>query len=174
MKSLALWLEKIIANLVASIMLAIVVMVLWQVFSRYVLQAPSSVSEEISRFLLIWLGILGAAYGYSRDAHLSLDLFVSKMSAAKQKAIAYLVHLLILSFSIVVFVLGGIKLVFITLEPVQTSAVLGIDVAIVYAILPISGVLFCVLAMNKMYLMHKGLATYAIQPEQTPSTKRRD
>ncbi len=59
-------------------MAAIVLVVTWQVFSRFIIQSPSSFTEELSRFLLIWIGILGAAYAYKTKAHLGLDLFVEK------------------------------------------------------------------------------------------------
>jgi len=46
----------------ALVLLAIVMVITvsWQVFSRYALRAPSSLTEEIARFQLIWLGLLGA------------------------------------------------------------------------------------------------------------------
>ena len=36
--------------------------VLWQVFTRFILQDPSSYTEELARFLLVWIGLLGASY----------------------------------------------------------------------------------------------------------------
>ena len=60
-------------------MIAIVTVVCWQVFSRFILRAPSSYTEELARFLLIWIGVLGASYAYRTKAHLGLDLFYQKM-----------------------------------------------------------------------------------------------
>jgi len=46
-----------------------VLTVTWQVFSRYALRAPSSLTEELARFQLIWLGLLGAVYTFRNRMH---------------------------------------------------------------------------------------------------------
>ena len=52
------------------IMSLMVVNVLWQVFSRYLLTNPSSFTDELARYLMIWIGVLGAAYLSGREAML--------------------------------------------------------------------------------------------------------
>ena len=53
--------------------------VLWQVFTRFVLADPSSYTDELARFLLIWIGLLGAAYAAGNKMHLAIDLLPSKL-----------------------------------------------------------------------------------------------
>lgn len=55
-------LENILAHLLVVLMGLMVLNVLWQVFSRYVIGEPSAFTDELARFLMIWLGLLGAAY----------------------------------------------------------------------------------------------------------------
>ena len=61
--------------------------VLWQVFSRYVLNNPATFTEEVSRFAVIWLSLLGTAYAYllqlvvdrrARELYDQLSLFMGK------------------------------------------------------------------------------------------------
>ncbi|HCS2988569.1 TPA: TRAP transporter small permease subunit, partial [Shigella flexneri] len=59
---LKLAVDRVIATFSVAVMLALVVCVVWQVFSRYVLNQPSTLTDELARFLMIWVGLLGAAY----------------------------------------------------------------------------------------------------------------
>lgn len=57
------------------LMAFLVVDVLWQVLSRYILVSPSSVTDELAGYLLIWVGLLGAAYVSGKNEHLAIDLY---------------------------------------------------------------------------------------------------
>ena len=58
------------------LMAFLVVDVLWQVLSRYILVSPSSVTDELAGYLLIWVGLLGAAYVSGKNEHLAIDLLL--------------------------------------------------------------------------------------------------
>ena len=66
------------------IMSLMVVNVLWQVFSRFVLGDPSSYTEELARYLMIWVGVLGAAYVSGKNKHVAIDYFPTKFSEKNQ------------------------------------------------------------------------------------------
>ena len=53
---LKLAVDRVIAAFSVAVMLALVVCVVWQVFSRYVLNQPSTLTDELARFLMIWVG----------------------------------------------------------------------------------------------------------------------
>ena len=65
--------DKVLAKLLIIIMSIMVINVLWQVFSRYFLGAPSSFTDELARYLMIWIGILGAAYVSGRNKHVAIE-----------------------------------------------------------------------------------------------------
>ena len=115
--------------------------VLWQVFSRFILNNPSSFTEELARYLLIWLGLLGAGYVTGKKMHLAIDFFVNKLSSAKKKYVELFISSSIFLFALFVMVIGGINLVSLTLYLEQISASLQIQLGYVYLVLPISGVL---------------------------------
>jgi len=119
----------------------LVVDVLWQVFSRYVLNKSFSFTEEFARFALIWLSILGAAYLNAKREHLSMDFLYQKFSAKTQKKVAILIEILMFLFALIVMVIGGFNLVYTTLHLEQLSGTLRIPLGYVYAILPVSGLL---------------------------------
>lgn len=140
----------ILEKLLMAMMFAIVVTVTWQVISRFILADPSSFTEELARYLLIWIGILGASYAYKTKAHLGLDLFVSKMVGIHKKAALIFIELIVLLFATTVLVYGGLSLVSITLELKQTSAALGLQMGYVYSVLPISGLLISLFALDNL------------------------
>ena len=115
--------------------------VLWGVFTRYVLNNQASWSEELARFLLIWVGILGAAYASGQKLHLSIDLLQPRLTIENQKRLSVLINLLIIGFALTVMVIGGFRLMYLTSVLGQTSAALRIPIASVYVIIPISGLL---------------------------------
>tara|TARA_R110002049_G_scaffold308592_1_gene513049 strand:+ start:7120 stop:7611 length:492 start_codon:yes stop_codon:yes gene_type:complete len=115
--------------------------VLWQVFSRYVLNTSFSWTEELARFSLIWLSILGAAYLNARREHLSMDFLYGKFSDANKKKVSILIEVFVFLFALIVMVIGGLNLVYITLHLDQLSGTLRIPLGYIYAIMPFSGFL---------------------------------
>ncbi len=132
----------------------LVVDVLWQVFSRYVLNRSFSFTEEFARFALIWLSILGAAYLNAKREHLSMDFLYQKFSPVYKKKASILIEVLIFLFALIVMVIGGGNLVYTTLHLEQLSGTLRIPLGYVYAILPFSGLLimyFSIYHILKIY-----------------------
>jgi len=133
--------NKIIEVFLVIIFALLVIDVLWQVFSRYVLNTSFSFTEEFARFALIWLSILGAAYLNAKREHLSMDFLYQKFSLKNQKKVSILIELLIFLFALIVMVIGGLNLVYTTLHLEQLSGTLRIPLGYIYAILPFSGLL---------------------------------
>ncbi|MCJ8296846.1 MAG: TRAP transporter small permease [Colwellia sp.] len=139
-------LDYLIEKLLILLMLSIVLMVSWQVLSRYLLHSPSSVSEEVARFLLIWISLIGAVYCYRTKAHLGLDIITNKLAAQQQKIAATFSHVMVFLFSVLVLVIGGIRLVILAFEPIQRSPALDVPMGYIYCVLPLSGLLLCLYA----------------------------
>jgi TRAP-type C4-dicarboxylate transport system permease small subunit len=119
----------------------ITINVLWQVFSRFVLKNPSSFTEELARYSLVWLGILGASYVAGQKMHLAIDLLSLNLKGKAKIYLEIFIQAAILFFALVVMVIGGYRLVYITLGLNQISAALQIPLGYVYLVIPISGAL---------------------------------
>lgn len=143
-------LDKALGYFLAILMALMVVDVTWQVITRFILDAPSPYTEELARFLLIWIGLLGSAYAFRKRAHLGLDLFVSKLTLRSRRRADLMANLCCLVFAALVMVYGGLQLVLLTLELHQTSAALRVPIGYVYSVLPISGVLICVYSLDNI------------------------
>lgn len=133
--------DKILGSTLTIIMGLMVINVLWQVFSRFVLASPSSFTDELSRYLMIWVGILGAAYVSGRNMHVAIDVVPLKTGPATQKKLRFLVFSLVILFAFAAMVVGGFRLVYISFSLGQTSPALQIPLAFVYAVIPLSGIL---------------------------------
>ncbi len=153
-------LDRSLEALTMVVMAVLVVDVLWQVFTRFILKNPSTWTEELATFMLIWVSLLGAAVALSRGAHLGIDYFVGKLSKRKRLYTEIFVFLCISTFSLCVMVFGGIDLVSSTLELEQKSAALQVKVGYVYLAVPVSGfflVLYSVIALvERLAKLFKG------------------
>ena len=83
---------------ICGLLIALTAVVVSQVFARYVLQAPLSWSEELARFLLMWLAMLSAAYAFKTGAHFALRILVMQLPKALRHAVALFVHLVVILF----------------------------------------------------------------------------
>lgn len=139
------------------IMAVMTINVLWQVFSRFVLQDPSSFTEELARYMLIWVGILGASYVSGQKMHLAIDLLPTKLSGKPKIYLEIFIELCVFGFALVVMVIGGIRLVSITLMLNQISAALQVQLGYVYTIIPLSGILMMFYSIYFIQLQFRNL-----------------
>ena len=137
------WMDKILSIACAVLLTFMTVLVLIQVFSRYILNSPVAFTEELVRYSLIWTGFIGATYAFSTREHMSLTLIRDKFTGKAHTALLVVIDGLILLMAIFVFTIGGFKLAVSASR--EFSALLGIPRSLVYSIAPISGV-FIVLA----------------------------
>lgn len=146
--------KRLLEIFLVLIFALLVLDVLFQVFSRYILNTSFSWTEELARFSLIWLSILGAAYLTAKREHLSMDFLYRKFSSPVKKKVSILIEVLIFLFALVVMVVGGFNLVYITLHLEQLSGTLRIPLGYIYAVFPFSGLLimcFSIYNMSRIY-----------------------
>lgn len=150
-------LAKLLEGLLILAMALLVFDVLWGVVSRglgqlkaelgpwagawlaFLPNGQSSWTEELARFLLIWVALLGSALAFERRAHLGVDYFVSKFHPTARRVLAVVSHLLVLAFAAGVLVKGGWMLVSTTFESGQVTPALGLKKWMVYAVVPVTG-----------------------------------
>jgi TRAP-type C4-dicarboxylate transport system permease small subunit len=155
-------LEKILARALVFLMAVMVFNVTWQVLSRYlayfqIIDQASTATEEMARFLLIWLGLLGAAYASARHMHLAIDLLLQRSSPARVRRLERLINVLVIIFAAMAMVWGGGYLVYLTFALEQTSAAIGLPLGVVYLVIPVSGILIVYFAVDDL-----------IHPDATP------
>lgn len=139
--SVNILLSRILQNLLMLVAAILVIDVLWGVFSRFVLGAQSTWTEELARFMLIWIALLGASLAFRQNQHLGVDVLTNQLDAKVQKVVAIVVDILILIFATSILIFGGLAVVLSSHAMGQTLVALPLSKATMYAILPISGLL---------------------------------
>jgi len=159
------YVDKVLEWIVIVIMAVMVLNVTWQVVTRFVLKNPSSFTEELARYLLIWLGLFGASYGVGKKIHLAIDVFSSRFKGKSKCYLEIFLALCTFFFALFVMVIGGIYLVSLSFELKQISAALRIKMGYVYLAIPISGAMimfyslvFFVENFSELRLMGKNTA----------------
>jgi len=96
----------ILSNLSGVLMLSIVACVTIQIIGRNILKIGTPWTEEVARYLLIWLTFIAAPVVLWRGEHLMVDLFYSKFSPRTRQIVHLLSDLFILAFIIYLLVFG--------------------------------------------------------------------
>lgn len=146
-------LQKIerLLELMLGILLALMVIdVTWQILTRFLPMSPSSYTEELARYLLVWIGMLGGAYAYRKKSHLGIDLLTRSLSPKVRNKVELFTVILCFLFAAAVMVFGGVQLLLLTFELNQLSAALNIPMGYVYAVIPLSGVLICLFCVDQL------------------------
>lgn len=133
--------DKVMSTTLIFLMAVIVIDILWQVFSRYVLSSPSSYTDELAGYLLIWTGLMGAAYVCGQKEHLAIDILLQRSKRKTKFRLEMFIYMLTIVFALCVMVIGGIWLVYTRFILEVTSASLEINLGYVYLVLPLSGLL---------------------------------
>ena len=120
------------------------IMVAAQVFSRYVLNHSIFWSEELSRFLLVWLTFLGAGVAYRLGAHASIDIVYQHLPAWGRKTATIATHLCTLFFAGVMVVYGYKFAYFVRL---QISPALFMPKWIPHSVIAIGGGIIAIHAL---------------------------
>jgi hypothetical protein len=111
----------------------------YQIVTRYIFNSPSTKSEELLTYSFTWLALLAASLVFGKRDHMRMGYFAGKFSIKAQKAFGIISEILILLFSAIVLVYGGISITKLT--STQITASLGVPMSYIYIILPISGII---------------------------------
>jgi len=124
-----------------------------QVFCRYVLNYSLFWSEELARYLLVWLTFLGASVAYRRNLHPGIDIVYARMTASFRR----LISIVIQGISMVLFgimIIYGVQ--FSYFVRLQISPALYLPKWIIFSIIPISGLVFMIHGITFLLYEIKG------------------
>ena len=138
--------NKVLSAVCSVLLSFMTILVLWQVFTRYVLNSPAAFTEELVKYSLMWTAFIGAAYAFFTRDH---TLIKDKVTGVKHKILVSLIDILILLLAVFVFIIGGFMLALSARQ--EFSALLGIPRSLVYAITPISGIFITIAQIINLY-----------------------
>lgn len=155
MEALRKILNKVTEWISIFIMGAMVLLVTWQVITRFVLRDPSTITEQLARYGFVWLVVINAAYVFGQRGHMNIGFVVGKFSESAQKILAIIAELLILVFMVVVMIWGGMENVQVGMT--QLDSALPIMMGYLYLALPISGVITIIYSILNIHDLIVGI-----------------
>lgn len=149
-------LDKVLATLCVILFSFLVLLVTWQVITRFVLNDPSVVSEDLAKYCFVWLVLFGAAYVFGERGHMAIEFVRDKFPAKWQLLAGILSEMVIITFAALVLVFGGYKAT--SLAWTQLSASLQIPIGYLYAAMPVSGafiIFYCLYNIFSLFSKEK-------------------
>ena len=129
------WLVQVAIVLLLAAMVAVTAT---QVFFRYALNQPLTWSEELSRYLFIWIVFLATWVAFRRGLHLGVNAIVGLLPPGGATVMARIIEAIILAFLLAALSAADQVL---TITARQTSPTLGLRMHVVYAAFPLAAVL---------------------------------
>ena len=158
-------LARVLDGVLAVLLVGLVGAVFTQVFSRYVLQASVPWTEEVARYLLIYLTFVGAAVAVREHTHLRVDFLVVRLPHLAQRVIG-------MAMTAGILISGALLVVYgysYTERAVGTiSPAIGQSIAWIYAVMPVAGALMVAYAIPSLVRQFAGKEEafpHAHQPE---------
>ena len=96
MKSFAIWVGKAIEALVVLILSAMSILVFLNVVLRYGFNSSINVTEEVSRYMFVWLAFLGTILAFNENQHVNVGVLVDKLSPKKRNILGIVTDLAML------------------------------------------------------------------------------
>lgn len=129
----------VLAFLSMALFVWLVFVVCWQVFTRQVLHDSAPWTSEAATVSLVVFAMIAVAYVYSERGHIAVEMFIGKLPLAGQRITAVIIELIVMFFTVLVFIWGGIRVSENAWG--QSLSILPFTVGQVYLVLPIAGVL---------------------------------
>lgn len=161
MEKLLVWADKfkkiidwVVERACIAIMAFLTVLVTYQVVTRYVFNSPSAVSEVLSRYMFVWLVLIGGAYVFGLREHMAITYVRDKFSPKIGILVDIFTEWTIAIFAFVVMWQGGFKAS--VRQMWQLDSALEVPMGVIYSALPIAGVLILVyFVINQLKLIHQ-------------------
>ena len=140
-------LARVLFIVTAVMICAMVLIIFWQVFSRFVLDKTPRWSEESTIVLMIYTGFLGATLAYRERLHIGIKFFLLKMKQKTRNRIYFVIDILIGLFSLFMLIWGT---GFAWMMRSQTLPATKIPVGISYLPIPLAGLMLILFVIEKI------------------------
>ncbi|SER51628.1 TRAP-type C4-dicarboxylate transport system, small permease component [Gracilibacillus ureilyticus] len=127
----------------------LVILVTWQVITRFVLNNPSVFSEELAKYCFVWIVLIGSAIVFGEKGHMAVEMVKEQFPKKIRIITEVIIEMINAVFALFVLLIGGIAAVEIAWN--QANATLQIPVGYLYAVMPISGLCIMFYCVYNIY-----------------------
>lgn len=153
-------LNRIVENVCAVFAIMMTGLVIYQIVARNILHISLSVVEEVSRYCMVWLGLLGATIGFRTKSHVAVTFLVDKFPPAIRKPIEILINLMVIVFCLILLVYGW-EMVSRTIQ--KSTSMPWLPVKYIMSVVPLCGLISILYSLENIYLV--------IKPEEFETAK---
>ncbi|MGY4691108.1 TRAP transporter small permease [Salibacterium sp. K-3] len=150
--------DKVLGTVCIGLFAFLVILVTWQVFTRFVLNNPSAISEELAKYCFAWLVLFGAAFVFGENGHMAILIMKDQFPKKLKMSVEVFIEIVSIVFVLLALIIGGYLAAKIAWN--QMSASLPIPVGYLYAALPVSGafmIFYCLYNINLILKKRKPL-----------------
>ena len=132
-----------IVSTICIVLFAVMVVVgTYQIITRFVFNNPSTISEELLTYTFAWMAIFSSAYVFGKRDHMRMTFVADKLPKEQRKILEIVIELLVIAFAVIVLIYGGFTIMGLTMT--QKTASLGVMMGVIYAVVPICGILIAI------------------------------
>ena len=154
-----------VVSTICVILFAVMVIVgTYQIVTRFIFNNPSTVSEELLTYTFAWMAMFSSAYVFGKRDHMRMTFVVDKLPKAQRKILEIVIELLVIAFAVIVLIYGGFTIMGLTMT--QKTASLGVMMGVIYAVVPICGILIAVYGVLNLVDLCKGYENPEIEEEK--------
>ena len=144
----------VIRWVLAALMLIMTVLIGWQVMARFIIGDSLTFSEEVSRFVMVWLVIVGAAYAAKNGRLTKVDIVEHMLSGKAKQTVIMIAGLLSIVFYLVLVVFGFF---IVNAVSYQLTPATEVSMSIPMAALPVGGILLIINTIHQMFGVSLGV-----------------
>jgi len=147
LRVIAKWLDRMVAATAVVLLIASLIVTSAGVFWRYLLNDSISWSEELGRFLLVWISFLGAAMAAYRGSHIAINFVFERLPHGMQLWLSRTVDILIIVF-LGALAVSGTKMLPLMHGRIAPTLLIPMDIP--YLIMPVSTTIFAFHVLVRM------------------------
>lgn len=149
-------LNRAVENLCAVFAIAMTALVIYQIVARNILHVSLAVVEELSRYCMVWLGLLGATIGFRSKSHVAVTFLVDKLPSGLRTVVEILINVLVIVFCLILLVYGW-EMISRTIQ--KSTSMPWLPIKYIMAVVPLSGLIGILYSMENIYM--------ALKPKKT-------
>ena len=134
--------DKIVSTICIILFAVMVVVGTYQIITRFIFNNPSTISEELLTYTFAWMAMFASAYVFGKRDHMRMTFVADKLPKEQRKILEIVIELLIIAFAVIVLIYGGFTIMGLTMT--QKTASLGVMMGVIYAVVPICGILIAI------------------------------
>ena len=156
--------DTVLSSACVLLFAMMVVVGTYQIVTRFIFNKPSTVSEELLTYTFAWMAMLASSYVFGKRDHMKMSFLVDKLPEGKRRVLDIVIEVLIVFFAAAVLIYGGVTIMNLTMT--QKTASLGVMMGVIYAVVPICGILIALYGVLNLADLCKGYENPEIEEEK--------